>query len=152
MIRIVLPLTLIPDPNLTLLAEAGKPDALNREIEVFDEREAEALAQINDLLNDGHTLIFRERIAIAQGESLILYFHKAPAPIETPEQTAIKEAYRIYQSPPQMGGAGEHPDTLRLNAIIKVLIKSGLLPDDPPSVTDDTQKDVTPRTLAEVQW
>jgi len=143
---VTLPLSFIPAATLQILAEAGKPEALNQAIAEFNASEAGALAHANDLLNDGYTLLFRERVTTDQGESLILYFHKAPAPIETPEQTAIKEAYRISQSTPKQGG-GEHPDSLRLNWMIKVLIKSGILPDDTPPVSDDTQVDVTPRTL-----
>jgi len=143
---VTLPLSFIPDSTLQILAEAGKPEALNQAIAEFNALEAGALSHANDLLNDGYTLLFRERVTTDQGESLILYFHKAPAPIETPEQTAIKEAYRISQSTPKQGG-GEHPDSLRLNWMIKVLIKSGILPDDTPPVSDDTQVDVTPRTL-----
>ena len=144
---VTLPLSFIPAATLQILAEAGKPEALNQAIAEFNASEAGALAHANDLLNDGYTLLFRERVTTDQGESLILYFYKAPVPIETPEQTAIKEAYRIYQSPPKQGGGGEHPDSLRLNGLIKVLIKSGILPDDTPPVSDDTQVDVTPHTL-----
>lgn len=152
--RVLLPLTLIPDPSLTILAESGKDKPLQDALLDFDVREADALAEANDLLNEGHTLIFRERVSSPEGESLILYFHKPPVSVEVenPQETAIKEAFRLFRAPPQKGVGGSHPDTFRLNAIIKVLIKSGILPDDTPPVTDETEVDVTPRNLEEVSW
>lgn len=116
------------------------------------EAEAQALADANELLNDGYTLIFREQVKVGQDAVANLYFHKASAPIGTPEQDAIKKAFRIFRTDPEDDGLGGHPDTRKLNRIIKALIKSGVLPDDEPPPTDDTQVDVTPRKLQEVKW
>ena len=155
-IPVLFPLTDIPDPALTILAQAGQTsalEALNQQASEFAVYEASALAQANDLLNDGYTLLFRERVETAQGTSLCLFFHKPPTPIESVEQTAIKEAIYLYNHPPQpqTDGAGEHPDTHRLRAVMDVLLKVGIFPDDPP-VSDDTEVDARLLRLEEVGW
>lgn len=150
--RVLLPLTLTPNPNLIILAESGKPEALNAARSAFDEHEAFALQEANTLLNEGYTMLFRERVLDAEGESLILYFYKAPEAGVSPQEKAIKKAFRLYRKPPKEGRDGGHPDTRRLNDVIKALIESGVIPDEEEPPTDETEVDVTPRKLEEVGW
>ena len=136
-IPVTLPLIDTPNPNQQIL-----------------EAEALALQSANELLNDGYSLVIREQVKVGQQIWLHLYFHKPTevAPVESPQVAAIKQAYRIFSQPPQNGVGGGHPDTRRLNDVMNALAQSGVMPDGEPPVTDETQVDVTPRKLEEVQW
>jgi len=145
------PLTIALNEDDLLAMQIGHPDIL-KAVEVrlatLKEEADLALAQVNDLLNDGYTMIFRERVKDIQSESLHLFFYRPPLPAETVEQTAIKEAIRLYNNPPAMDGAGEHPDTIRLRLVMETLFKTGLYPD---ATNDDTQKLVAVN-IGEVGW
>ena len=150
-IKVEYPLTITTDPDTLLAVQVGHPEAmktLNAQLTSLEEESAVALAQVNDLLNDGFTMIFRERVQTGTGESLLIFFHKRPTPAETVEQTAIKDAIRLYNNPPAMDGVGEHPDTIRLRLVMETLFKTGLYPD---ATNDDTQKLVAVN-IAEVGW
>jgi len=149
-IKVDYPLTITTDPDTLLAVQVGHVEALkalNQRLATLETESALALAQVNDLLNDGYTLLFRERVQTAQGENLILFFHKSPTPLETAEQIAIKNAIRLYNNPPVMDGAGEHPDSIRLRAVMDCLLKVGIYPE----ALDDTQK-IAVLNIEEVDW
>jgi hypothetical protein len=149
-IKVQYPLSITADANTALAMQIGYKEALTSlkdQLGSLEEESAVALAQVNDLLNDGFTMIFRERVQTAQGESLLMFFHKQPTPLETVEQSAIKDAIRLYNNPPAMEGAGEHPDTIRLRAVMERLFKTGLYPE----TLDDTQK-IPALNIEEVEW
>ena len=153
-IKVEYPLTITTDPDTLLAVQVGHPEAmktLNAQLTSLEEESAVALAQVNDLLNDGFTMIFRERVQTSTGESLLIFFHKRPTPAETVEQTAIKDAIRLYNNPPASNRGGghskEHPDTTRLQAVMERLFKTGLYPD---ATNDDTQKIAV--NIEEVGW
>ena len=133
----------IPEP-LQFAVSIGNKDAqarLESEQSQWIEQADKALAQINDLLNDGYTLFMREQVQTGEGHHLLMLFHK-PIVTVAPEQTAIREAIRLYNNPPEGGAGGrEHPDTIRLRAVMDVLLKTGIFPDvEPPRTDEDTQK------------
>ncbi len=153
-IKVEYPLTIMTDPDTLLAVKVGHPEAmkaLNAKLTTLEEESAVALAQVNDLLNDGYTMIFRERVQTGTGETLHLFFYRPPLPAETVEQTAIKEAIRLYNNPPANNRGGghpkEHPDTIRLNAVMDCLFKTGIYPD---ATNDDTQKLAV--NIEEVGW
>lgn len=153
-VQVWYPIAVSVDESLRLAASIGNKDAqarLEAEQSQWLERADEALAQVNNLLNDGYTLFMREQVQTGNNHHLLMLFHKLPLH-EAPEQTAIREAIRMYNNPPEgRGGVGEHPDTIRLRAVMNVLLKTGIFPDaEPPLSDEDTQK--IPVVLAEVDW
>ncbi len=150
------PIAVAIDQSLQLAVSIGNKDTqarLEAEQPQWLEQVDEALAQVDDLLNDGYTLFMRERVQTDKGHYLLMLFHK-PIVTVAPEQTAICEAIRLYNNPPEgRGGAGEceHPDTIRLRAVMDVLLKTGIFPDaEPPLSDEDTHK--IPVVLEEVDW
>lgn len=155
-VQVWYPIPVGVDESLQWLASNGNKDVQEVVAEKRSqwlERADEVLAQVNDLLNDGYTLFMREQVQTSEGHHLLMLFHK-PAITVAPEQTAIREAIRMYNNPPEgRGGVGEreHPDTIRLRAVMDVLLKTGIFPDaEPPLSDEDTQK--IPVVLDEVNW
>lgn len=151
-ITVEYPLTITTDPDTLLAVQVGHVEALkalNTQFATLEETTALALAQVNDLLNDGFTMIFRERVQTAQGESVLMFFYKQPTPLETVEQSAIKDAIRLYNNPPVLNEVGEHPDTIRLRVVMERLFKTGVYPET--DTLDDTQK-IPALNIQEVEW